>query len=150
MLSEDLCGLDLVALHFTQRGLAETSHAKEITFRTAGQLANGQNSRGFQTVARPHRQIKFGDAHAQFGLQICVDLGFRTHDLRNRLVNRVRTHFIIENEGIEMLSEDLCGLDQGIFGLDGAIGPNLHDKSVIVGALAHSRVLRPVANPRNR
>jgi hypothetical protein len=55
-------------------------------------------------------------------------------------------HLEVLHERVEVLAEDLAGLDEGHLRRDGAVGPDLHGQLVVVGPLADAGVLDLVAD----
>src|SRR5262249_45627481 len=62
----------------------------------------------------------------------------------------LRPRFRVLNERIEVLAKDLRALDDRHLRADRAVGPNLHDQLVIVGALADARVFNLVLDAQDR
>jgi len=128
--------LDELVLDLVEGLLAEVAVLEHLSLGLEGELADAGDVGVVEAVGRSDGELDLVDAHGEQLLEAAVlltDLGRSLVEL-DLLVVEV-------HEDVEVVAEDRRGLEQGVVRGEAAVGPDLEDELVVVGALADAGLL---------
>ena len=125
------------------------------TFRSwssdaADQVADGGDPFALQAVGGPDGELELGQAHVELALELGVERHVLMAVVGARLGGQAGAGLVVLDERVQVLAEDLGGLDQGHLGAEHAGGPDPQDQLVVVGPLADAGVLDVVLDAVDR
>ena len=131
-------------LDFVKRLLSEVAVFEHFGFCLHGKLADRGDIGVVEAVGRADGEFDLVDAHVQELLEPGVFLA----DLLWRLIE-FNLVVVVTDEDIQMMTEDGRGLKQRLVRRDAAIGPDVEDQLVIIGALADTCILDRILDARD-
>ena len=137
-----------LAFDFAEGRFAEAAYFQQVVLREFGEIADGMDLGGFETVTGANRQVHGADGLVELVLELFVHLGGGDHVVRQFGVEVVAGLEVL-NEGVQVLAEDLGGFDEGHIRADGAVGPDFEDQTIVVGLLSDAGVFGLVADARD-
>src|SRR5512147_2951028 len=126
-------------LDLVQRLAAEVRRLQQLGLGALDQVADVVDVLGLQAVGRTHRELELVDRAQQD--RIDLRLGAAEADL-------VLTLQI--DEHVELALQDRAGAANGLFGVDRAVGLDIHDQLVEIRTLLDARALHGVRDAADR
>src|SRR5271157_2573568 len=143
---------DLVELgaNFLERGLAEVPDVQELVFRAADQVPDRRDSLALQAVGGADGELKFRQAHVELAFQLGIQWRVLMPVVGACLGGKARARLVVLDERIQVLAEDLGGLDESHLRAEDTRRPDSQDQLVVVGSLADASVLDMVLDALHR